>query len=95
MKLLGLVVLSICIGCGGGSTAPAAPSNQDPGAPAGPAAATPPEGSKFACHLNCSGQEKHGYGVTEEEANANARKLVESTCNPDDGQHFIVCNPIP
>lgn len=81
------------MGCGG-SKAPIAPANQ--GAPTDSSASTvAPAGSKIACHLNCSGQEKHGYGVTEEEARADVKRFIETTCKPEDGQYFIVCNPAP
>lgn len=95
-RVKSLYLLVLLVGCGGGSPAPAAPTHQGatPNAESGSSAAAPPD-SKFACHLNCSGQEKHGYGATEEEARADASRFIESTCKPEDGQYFLVCNPTP
>lgn len=90
MMSLSMVVL----GCASKPPTPATPANQ-PAAASTPAATdAPPANSKFKCHLDCSGKEVHAYGPTQEEATANARKLVADTCNPDDGQHFIVCDPV-
>jgi len=99
-KMMSLGLLTACvmflIGCGGGSKAPAKLANQGgtPSADSSPNAAAPAD-SKFACHLNCSGQEKHGYGATEDEARTDVKRFIETTCKPEDGQHFIVCNPTP
>jgi hypothetical protein len=87
VKSLWFVVL---IGCGG---APAATTPANQGAPAAGSATAAPADGKFHCHLNCSGQEKHGYGATEEEARAAAGAFIKTTCKPEDGQYFLVCDP--
>jgi len=95
-----MLFVAVAIGCSSGTpkepvTPATAPATTEPATAAAPAADAPPPGSKFVCHLDCSGKEVHAYGPTQEEATANARKLVAGTCNPDDGQHFIVCDPVP
>lgn len=71
----------------GGAEAPASPSPAD-------GTEAPPEGSTYSCVLSCSGTETRAYGATEEEAHANARQLVDDKCRPEDGQHFIFCDPV-
>jgi len=90
-----LCVVILLMGCGG-SKAPITPATQSATPPTDSSATTvAPAGSKFACHLNCSGQENHGYGVTEEEARTDVKRFIKTTCKPEDGQYFIVCNPAP
>ena len=86
VKSLWFVLL---IGCGG-AQAPTPPANTPPSAGSSNAA---PAAGKFHCHLDCSGQAKHGYGATEEEARAAAGAFIETTCKPEDGQYFLVCDP--
>jgi len=81
----------LAIGCSKSTAPAAAPTNA--GGTSEPTDG-PPAGSKFVCHLDCSGNEAAGYGATEEEARAAAQSYVEDKCNPDDGQYFIVCDPL-
>ncbi|MBZ0238794.1 MAG: hypothetical protein K8M05_41170 [Deltaproteobacteria bacterium] len=87
-----VIAAVLAIGC----SKPAATS-----APAGPTSvggeATPEagatEGKQVVCTLDCSGTEAKGYGATEEEARADVRRHVAENCKPEDGQHFIFCEP--
>lgn len=89
MKMSWLVMIAavLVVGCSKSSTA----TSTGP-ASAGPSAA-PDEGRKIVCHLDCSGNQAKGYGATEEEARADVRRHVEANCKPEDGQHFIFCEP--
>ena len=58
-----------------------------------PAETTPAGEKQVVCHLDCSGNQAKGYGATEEEARADVRRHVEANCKPEDGQHFIFCEP--
>jgi len=92
-----MVVAMLSIGCKVGPTDQPAPAPAP--APAAPPAAdedaNAPTAGQVACHLDCSGQERTAYGATEEQARAAARQLVSTTCRPEDGQFFIVCDPAP
>ena len=93
-----LIALAVAAGCakpaassppasaGGGEAPPSTSPGDDPGAP--------PVGSKFYCLLSCSGTETKAYGLSEEEAHENVRAFVSEKCRPDDGQYFIVCDPV-
>lgn len=47
--------------------------------------------AQVTCTLDCSGNEKTATGDSVEEVRAVLTAMVEATCNPDDGQHFITC----
>lgn len=101
-----LMTLSTGLGCAGSTPSSNGPApeadqvNSEPSPPdrakeAAPAAhGAIPEGSRFFCHLNCSGTESITYGKTEEEARAAALALVGEKCRPEDGQYFLVCEPL-
>lgn len=99
---LGLAA-ALAIGCGGspgsaGPTTTTHPATTTDPANAGGAEASGgdvPDGAKFVCHLICSGTETSGYGATEEDAHADAARHIEHNCKPEDGQYFIVCDPLP
>ncbi len=76
---------ALVVGC----SKPAATPSPAP-SPAQPAAA---DDKQIVCHLDCSGNQAKGYGATEEEARADVRRHVEANCKPEDGQHFIFCEP--
>ncbi len=90
---------ALATGCGGsGGPAGAAGSSEATGPDNAGGTEAPaegvPDGARFVCHLSCSGEERSGYGATEEEAHAAAASHVEQTCRPEDGQYFIFCDPL-
>lgn len=84
-RILGLLLVAVlALGCASATVEEKGPAGDE----------MPPEDAEFVCHLDCSEREAAAYGTTEEEARAAARALVDTLCNPDDGQFFIFCDPI-